>query len=172
MEGKRCIGIGDNYITLFLLSGDLCLVTIIKMKFKNFTSVSLSLSDFEKILKDNHFINHSDSYIEEIEEDNFEDHIIFDIQGFDHQVEYKFMIEIDEHRFTRVDQCLIYLLTNVVDIWCKVDYDKDYIILYFANRMSMERDLLKVLFTDDVINSTGSLDDASIQEIKSIHEYK
>lgn len=159
MEGKRCIGIGDNYITLFLLSGDLCLVTIIKMKFKNFTSVSLSLSDFEKILKDNHFINHSDSYIEEIEEDNFEDHIIFDIQGFDHQVEYKFMIEIDEQM-------------NVVDIWCKVDYDKDYIILYFANRISMERDLLKVLFTDDVINSTGSLDDVSIQEIKSIHEYK
>ena len=159
MEGKRCIGIGDNYITLFLLSGDLCLVTIIKMKFKNFTSVSLSLSDFEKILKDNHFINHSDSYIEEIEEDNFEDHIIFDIQGFGHQVENKFMIEIDEQM-------------NVVDIWCKVDYDKDYIILYFANRISMERDLLKVLFTDDVINSTGSLDDVSIQEIKSIHEYK
>lgn len=159
MEGKRCIGIGDNYITLFLLSGDLCLVTIIKMKFKNFTSVSLSLSDFEKILKDNHFINHSDSYIEEIEEDIFEDRIIFDIQGFDHQVEYKFMIEIDEQM-------------NVVDIWCKVDYDKDYIILYFANRISMERDLLKVLFTDDVINSTGSLDDVSIQEIKSIHEYK
>ena len=159
MEGKRCIGIGDNYITLFLLSGDLCLVTIIKMKFKNFTSVSLSLSDFEKILKDNHFINHSDSYIEEIEEDNFEDHIIFDIQGFGHRVEYKFMIEIDEQM-------------KVVDIWCKVDYDKDYIILYFANRISMERDLLKVLFTDDVINSTGSLDDVSIQEIKSIHEYK
>ena len=159
MEGKRCIGIGDNYITLFLLSGDLCLVTIIKMKFKNFTSVSLSLSDFEKILKDNHFINHSYSYIEEIEEDNFEDHIILDIQGFDHQVEDKFMIEIDEQM-------------NVVDIWCKVDYDKDYIILYFANRISMERDLLKVLFTDDVINSTGSLDDVSIQEIKSIHEYK
>ena len=159
MEGKRCIGIGDNYITLFLLSGDLCLVTIIKMKFKNFTSVSLSLTDFEKILKDNHFINHSYSYIEEIEEDNFEDHIILDIQGFDHQVECKFMIEIDEQM-------------NVVDIWCKVDYDKDYIILYFANRISMERDLLKVLFTDDVINSTGSLDDVSIQEIKSIHEYK